>query len=410
MPTNKVIEEHESCRIVMDMKPSVGISRNKCIVCKGRIMCGISPCPILSSISIDFRENVDNKWSLQGRASGVNVGWEKFPSGSIVPTILDNEYDPSIKFDNIRESIYYKISNIYGPCIEGSHIDRYENELSKIALSQDPIELDVSFSGRPERRFFFSTVERAYANSGPIEALEVFGEPNIPLFFIDILERNMAYEQAIIEAYRNDAEIEYISKLLSMGCFGKTQKFMPSRWAKTTVYSVCSHHMIKNIKKLPIGQQTSLYHHRHLGNDYVVLAFPRAWEFELLERWLPNCIWTMGEDTPLYLHEHETYNGVSDQAMREGGSYYSSRLGVCELLKREGMQSACLVISSANPGSSIPFGSGETRMGVSGAELIDRYDDEGEALEEACSIIGMPKKTLFRNSMLLSQNTLGRWL
>jgi hypothetical protein len=77
---------------------------------------------------------------------------------------------------------------------------------------------------------------------------------------------------------------------------------------------------------------------------------------------------------------------------------------------KEGLQGACLVIFSPGENSSVPFGSGEMRMGVSGASLLDTFDDESEAIDVACAEIGLPKNTLYKISMMLSQNTLNKWM
>jgi len=410
MPTNIILEEYNSCKICLDKEPSVGISGSKCAVCKGRLMCGINPCPVLSSITVKRHDGMEAKKNVQGKAQNLSIEWERFPNGLMGPLILDEDYDPNRQFDNVRERMLYKLSNIYCPQITGGTNEEVMDDLSKIALSEKPVEIEASFSARPQEKAIFSSVDRALNNCGELEAIEVFGDPKIPLYLIDILEKDIGHRQAVIEAFRNEADIEYISKLLSMGCLSKPQKMLPTRWAKTTVYSLCSQQLIRKVKRLPVSQEPAVYHQNYLGNDYVILALARHWEFELMERWLPNSVWTVGESDPVYVHEHETYNSASDQAMREGGSYYASRLGVCELLIREGIQGACLVLSTPSPSSSVPFGSGENMMGISGAELVGKFDNEKEAIDKACSMCGLAPRKLSGISMMLSQNTLNRWM
>jgi len=373
-------------------------------------MCGISPCPILSSLKLYYKDGELSRKDVQGKASGVKIGWEKFPNDTIYAPILSNGYDPTLRFMDKREQVFYKLSHIFSPYIGSNVPGGLNEEFYKIAISQSPLSVEAEFRGNSKDVFFFSNVERAFGNIGMLDKMEVLGDPDIPLYLIDIMEEGLGYEQAIKKAYDNGATIDYISRLLSTGNLGKPQRPMPSRWAKTTAYSVCSKYLADKVKRLPLANEAAVYHNNYLGNDYVLITLARPWEFEMFERWLPNSLWTVGEEAPIYIHEHETYNGVSDQAMREGGSYYSGRLGVCELLMREGVQAACLVIYSPRPENSVPFGSGETMMGVKGASLVDRFEDDDDAVEVASSMTGIPRKVLNRLSMMLSQNTLNRWM
>jgi len=410
MPSKMTLEEHNNCKVLLDTKPSKGISKNKCVICKGRSMCGISPCPILSSIELDFKGGNESKNEFHGKSTGLNIGWEKYPNDTIYMSMLSEDYDPKAVFENERESVYYKLSKIFSPFI-GSNIPQgIQEEFKKIAISRTPLKVDVNLSGMSSDKFFFSSVERAFGNIGPLYDLNVYGDPDIPLFLIEIMEQGLEYEQAIARAYEDGAEIEYISRLLATGNLGKPQRPMPSRWAKTSTYSVCSKHLIGKVKKLPVSRETAVYHNNYLGNDYLIIGFSRPWEFEMIERWLPNSIWTIGEEKPLYVHEHETYNGVSDQAMREGGSYYSGRLGTCELLMRGKEQAACLVMFLPSPESSVPFGSGEIRMGIRGSTLLERFENDEDAIEFACTKMQIPSKEIKKMSMLLSQNSLNKWM
>jgi len=47
-------ERNATCSVYVDTRLAEGIPRAKCALCKGRFYCGHVPCPLLSSIRIDF--------------------------------------------------------------------------------------------------------------------------------------------------------------------------------------------------------------------------------------------------------------------------------------------------------------------------------------------------------------------
>ncbi|HOP09845.1 MAG TPA: hypothetical protein PLC12_06475, partial [Candidatus Methanofastidiosa archaeon] len=123
MSSKITIEEHEVCSVELDTGPSNGISRNKCVVCKGRSMCGISPCPVLSSIELKFEDGVISRDIISGKSNGLNIGWERYPNDTIYASVLSNDYSPAVlesdvrRIEDGREHVFYRLSNIFSPYV-----------------------------------------------------------------------------------------------------------------------------------------------------------------------------------------------------------------------------------------------------------------------------------------------------
>jgi hypothetical protein len=109
---------------------------------------------------------------------------------------------------------------------------------------------------------------------------------------------------------------------------------------------------------------------------------PGAWEFELLEAWSPNTLWTAGNARPVIQAEYEGYSGRTKYAEKEGGGYYAVRIGVVEKLHQMRRQARVIVLREIYEGYSVPVGVWEVRENVRHAleKKPERFGNLSEAL------------------------------
>lgn len=90
------------CKIFVEMYKSADINKEKCVVCKGRLFCGLSRCPILAQIKVQKR--VDLNKEFFGPSPSLFVGWKNYPYVNYGPLSLPFEDDAAV-YDN--PSLWY---------------------------------------------------------------------------------------------------------------------------------------------------------------------------------------------------------------------------------------------------------------------------------------------------------------
>ncbi len=403
MPEDFLLESYPSAVVQAENAAPQGTPASKCVVCKGRLFCGIQRCPILYSVQATYRDMPPCEKETHALALDVTLGAGTFPHDPIGLTVgqrpLDDAADRTDAFGIIGQW-YYATSGS-----DGAH----DLALQDLALSDTPVDVSITWNDLPRGGVRFSASEPPQGKQGTIGRLEAAGRPHVPKCVPELLGGDQPAEQAIGEGYEKGLSPEYLSRLHALGMFGSPPWQIPSRWAMSTVYNVCSKKAIERCKGYATIGEPRLYTAEGMGDRIAVVLLPRPWEFELVEVWHPNTLWTIGERTPIIVNEHETHRGVSDQALREGGSYFASRMGVVALLGKERRQAAALVLRAPHPQGSVPLGSAVIARAVEHSTPAGTFGTEDEAVQAACAFIGIDAGAVLRQSMTMQQDTLSRW-
>ncbi len=403
MPEDFLLESYPSAVVQAENAAPQGTPASKCVVCKGRLFCGMQRCPILSSVQATYRDMPPCETKTDALALDVTLGAETFPHDPIGLTVgqrpLGDATDRTDAFGIIGQW-YYATSGS-----DGAH----DLALQDLALSDTPVAVSIAWADRPQGGVRFSASESPQGRQGTIRRLEVIGRPHVPKCVPGLLGGDQTAEQAITEGYGKGLSPEYLSRLHALGMFGSPPWQIPSRWAMSTVYNICSKTAIQQCKGYATIGESRLYTAEGMGDRIAVVLLPRPWEFELVEVWHPNTLWTLGEREAIIVNEHETHRGVSDQALREGGSYFASRMGVAKLLEKEQRQAAALVLRAPHPQGSVPLGSAVIARAVEHSSLAESFGTEDEAVQAACAYIGIDAGAVLRQSMTMQQDTLSRW-
>ncbi len=403
MPEDFLLESYPSAVVQAKNAAPQGTPASRCVVCKGRLFCGMQSCPILSSVQATYRDMPPCERETDAMALDVTLGAETFPHDPAGLTIgmrpLSEARDRADAFGIIKQW-YYATSGS-----DGAH----DLELQGLALSDTPVEVAVSWKDRPHGGLRFSASEPPRGRHGTIGRLEVIGRPHVPGCVPALLGRDQPAEQAIVEGYDKGLSPEYLSRLHALGMFGSPPWQIPSRWAMSAAYNVCSKRAIQRCKEYSVIGESQLYTAEGMGDRIAIVLLPRPWEFELVEVWHPNTLWTLGERKAILVNEHETHRGVSDQALREGGSYFASRMSVVTLLDKEKRQAAALILRAPHPQGSVPLGSEVLARTMETAARAGSFGTEDEAVQAACAHVGIDAGAVLRHSMTMQQDTLSRW-
>lgn len=404
-------------RISADVQESKKISKDKCVTCKGRLICNLPECPILEGVHVAC--DIELKQEFFGPAPSLYVGGRDYPRVSIGSMSLSFSPEHASTYDNpaswygltFSDIIEYRCRLIRS--MEKHHISspsKLKDALQEISLSTDPPDIEIRLKRRPQFAISFSAISHPMGPTGALEGLRIASSSSVPRKVDSLLCDELPIDVALNELYGDGHDVYYLARLLSAGLLGTEKKMVPTHWSITTVDNILSMHLIQKIKEFPRINDYIVLSNMYLGNRFEILLLPEAWEYEQLEAWVPDTVWTMDEIHTRIIGEHETFSGRSDYAIREGGEYYAVRLAVCEFLEKMGRQAAVLVFRETSPEYYLPLGAWESRENVRHAEKVGSFSSLDEALANIESRLKIPLGLWRKKSIILSQMRLAKWL
>ncbi|MCK4432867.1 MAG: hypothetical protein KAV48_02935 [Methanomicrobia archaeon] len=399
------------CKIFVDMYKSADINKEKCVVCKGRLFCGLSRCPILAQIKVQKRVDLDREFF--GPSPSLFVGWKNYPYVNYGPLSLPFE-DDAVVYDNpslwygegFNEIITYRSSLIRS--MEKVRVDkesRIVEDVQEIVLSERPVDIEVTLKKKPRFRILFSAVSQPMGPLGTIEELKITENPKISQKVDRVVNDEIKTEKALSILYTEGYDVYALTRFLSSGALGIEKKIVPTRWSITAVDDIVGKNLIAEIKEFRVIDKYVVLSNSYLGNHFEILLIPKKWEFEVLEAWIPDTFWTMGAEKITITSEYETYFGRKEYAMKQGGGYYAIRLGVLERLRELKRQACALVFREVTPDYFIPVGVWECRENVRNAQITS-FETLKEALEYIKSSLSTDFDLWKGKSAVLNQKTL----
>jgi hypothetical protein len=208
----------------------------------------------------------------------------------------------------------------------------------------------------------------------------------------------------VFRLYDKGLPVSQIQKSFSVGLFGidKNRKFVPTRWSITAVDSTLGNILLDETKDYPIINEYRIYEATNLDNRWIILMLPREWCFELIEAWYPKTIWNPdGKDT-MMVSSHEFFKGRKTYP-EIGGCYFSSKLAVNELLRKEKRQAGVVIFREAHAGYILPTGVWLVRESVRQALKTEprKFASLNECLAYTQSKMDIPLQTWLKNSSVL---------
>jgi hypothetical protein len=246
----------------------------------------------------------------------------------------------------------------------------------------------MSFSSKPLYRVSFSDIHQPMGPSASLEKLTIAENPHIPRKIDYIVSDDVKASDAGVMLYRDGQDVYRISTILSSGVLGmkERRKLVPTRWSITATDSLLFDFMVSEVKDFPSVNEFQVFSHKALDNRFEILLMPGNWEYENFEAWAPGGLWTASLKKPEILEEYEPFEGRTKYADKEGGGYYSTRLGVIEGLRRMGRQARVVVFREVYEGYTVPLGVWVVRETV--REAMRGQPEKFNTLQEALMAIG----------------------
>jgi hypothetical protein len=390
-------ERNATCSVYVDTVLAEGIPHSKCALCKGRFYCGHVPCPLLSSIRIDFNTPPVFSSRVEDGVRDIIIDQLDPEALSVVVGPCEVVGDREERFEQLRRSVT--------ATMERERID--PGLLRSIALSIDTprVALDIdhhSFRDDP----VFTAVDEPRPNPCEPHALACEEQTLQSTWRPDADE---PAPQALANAYLKGVDPEHLCNRYALGLLADGQPMMPTPWAWTTIYDICSSELMRRIKRYPLIEEAEVVATKWLGTNIAFVLMPRPWEFELIEVLPPTYIWALGAEETISVHEHETYRGASDQALRGSGPYYACRLAATEILHARARQAAVMALEVPDEGICLPMGAKSIRQGLKTASSQGTFGQDGDAIGHACELTGVNAPLVYAHSMTATQDTLARW-
>ncbi len=357
------------------------ISPELCIRCKGKLLCGLSKCPILEKRASHTRivSSMSGTNFIGASPPGFFVSWQNYPKVAVAPlSALPAEITemsdlpekwyglPQEKIISFRESLLRS----YKPMPVSLAADpNYElMEFQEIAMASNLFEMEVNLAEKPRSESSFDSFSAPLGPSAKLDNVKMIENPKVPKE-IDYYVSDTAAKSntALIELFQKGFPVSALAKVLSSGALGvkKNRKLVPTRWSITAVDSNISKYFIE--EKLPqnkIIDSFQLFHSKYLDNDFWVLLMPYPWSFEQVECWLPGGVWTKEATQFNILSDHELNTGLKGYPEETEGAYFAARLAVVEHLVDKKSNAAAVIFREIGKDYAVPLGVWQIRENV----------------------------------------------
>ncbi|MGM0771658.1 MAG: Nre family DNA repair protein [Halobacteriota archaeon] len=382
------------------------MSKNLCIKCKGKGLCGRPLCPILEK----FRSTKTTEASVSGDDSvfgasppAVFVGRYGYPqvkAGPMIPPEVDAKdamllEDPkqwlsmdikdviSVRCQLVRANSSIDVKDAMKP-------DKLLEKSQELALSKSPVDTEAWFSKPLQQKLKFDSVLTPMGPSGAVKELDIAENPKVPKK-VDYLayDTDALAKDVVCELFSNDISAEHITRLLSIGLLGRQRKLVPTRWAITATDDMAGKDIIDRVRDMPLVSDISVFSGGCFGNYFEIMLVPRTFSFELMEIWMRRSIWSGGSSW--IGQDMEDLNGKKGYSSLAGG-YYAARIASLEYLEDVGRQASIFMIREITPEYWAPLGVWVVREAARSAmgSVPRTFETIEEALEDMATRIRTP--------------------
>ena len=323
----------------------------QCVQCKGKGMCGLPRCPIVSRFNAQVASKPSS--SYQGSSPSVFIGSFGYPDVRGGPLLINDSDNPP---DWIRADLgMEEIVGIRARTIRGnSFLPRLAVGLQEIALSSVPIDVDVTFERPVEFSLNFDGTVAPVGLSGALKKMDLIGSAKVGRAVDRITsDTDIVATDAAIALSSDGVDVYQIAKLMTAGLLGKRRKFVPTRWAITPVDDTLSNGQKKEIARFPPLGEILVFSGEIYGNRIVTILLPGDWKYEMIEIWGKHTLWAGDSEVIVQDREGMTKHGYSPIT----GAYYSARLAVSEYLMGIRRSARVLVVRTVSSDYWAPLGS-----------------------------------------------------
>ena len=376
------------------------IPKEVCAYCKGtRKLCGANVCPILIKQSQLIKDlPIIRKREIEGTTPpNILVGEYGYPIVNMGPTStyiqdipVGDPQEWARKGLDLTDILKMRIAMLYSfQKRKVTSARTMDDSLKEMIISMRPVDVDVILKKEPRIMIKFDADIPPIGATGPLEKLEVVGNPLTTRKVESAVEENVKAAIIVPELWQHGFDFYYIQRLLSAGLLGvrSRRRLVPTRWSITATDMILGNYFLRKIRDARPRGEAELYYREYIGNIYYIILIPsHFWAMEMFEIWLPFSVWVRHQKKPVIIHIHEDTDGKPSNI---DGGYFAIRFGILEYLQKNKRKCAAIAIRIVTPKYFAPVGSWQIRESIrlafeSGpimrgeAEELLRYVEEKE--------------------------------
>ena len=376
---------------------------DRCVICKGKGLCGRPRCPILERFkAVETIPISDNLFGAS--PPSVFVGRKGYPdifAGPLVPPNVGAS--EARQYDDPKELLKIGIDEVIGlrSRLVRSHtrMDVKDAKAPKnpflltsqeLAMAEVPVDTEVWFTKPVDVNVAFDGTLMPMGPAGEIKKISLAENPKVP-GKVDYLvsDTDVLAADSIRELHRHDISQHHITRIFSIGLLGRDRRLVPTRWSITAIDDMVGKMLLNDIRDYPEIRDIVLFASEKFGNHFEILLIPRCFSFELIEIWHPNSVWSeklwIGSD-------REGYGGKKGYSSLAGG-YYAARTAAVEYLHAIRRQASIFIVREILPDYWAPLGVWVVREAARDALTGDgmRFDSVGDALSKMQTRIRTPQ-------------------
>ncbi|HEX3000793.1 MAG TPA: hypothetical protein VHN82_00240 [Methanoregula sp.] len=381
----------------------------RCAECKGKGLCGLPRCPIVSRFHAQAAALAKPSASYQGSSPSVFIGSFGYPDVRGGPLMVNDSDNPP---DWLKRNLGMdEIVGIRARTLRGSSaLTTVAGDLQEIALSSVPLDVDVSFERPVSFSLTFDGTMAPVGMTGSVKTLDVIGSARVERVVDRITsDTDLPATEACVALAHESIDVYQVSKLMTAGLLGKQRRFVPTRWAITAVDDTVSTNLKKEIARNAPVEEILVFSGEVFGNRIACILVPGDWRYEMVEVWGAHTLWGGEEEMIVQDREGMKKQGYSPIT----GAYYSARLAVCEYLARTRRCARVIVVRSVSNEYWAPLGTWVIREATrkAMAALPVAFPTLEAAVAHTVFVIG--SDSWVRHSTLIpelrSQRTLGQF-
>ncbi|WP_292392096.1 hypothetical protein [Methanoculleus sp. UBA303] len=356
----------------------------RCAECKGKGLCGLPRCPIMSRFYAQLPVLPTDHY--QGSAPSVFVGsygYPKVAGGPLMINDADHPPDWVARGLGIDDIVGLRARTIRG----AGEVKGLAGNLQEIALSSQPLDVEVRFVKPVAFDLRFDGTIAPVGLTGAIRKMDVLDNARVDRA-VDraTSDTDLSATDACDILHTSGTDVYQITQLLTAGLLGRKRHVVPTRWAITAVDDTVSNRLKKRIARYSPLDGIQVFSASLYGNHIVCLLVPGDWKFEMIEVWGKQSLWGDGSETIARDGEGLTKSGYSPLA----GAYYSARLAVTEYLESIRRSARVLVLRNVTSDYWAPLGTWVVREATRNAMRGQKTPcaDLNEGIELASRLIG----------------------
>jgi hypothetical protein len=190
----------------------------RCAECKGKGLCGLPRCPIVSRFHAQTAVKLSS--SYQGSSPSVFIGSYGYPDIRGGPLLINDDDNPP---DWIRHNLgMEEIVNLRARTIRGNAaLNVIGDRLQEIALSEKPVETDVSFEKPVAFSLNFDGTVAPVGFSGTVKTMDLVGHAVVGRAVDRITsDTDIIATDAAVALKTDGIDVYQIAKLMTAGPSG----------------------------------------------------------------------------------------------------------------------------------------------------------------------------------------------